>query len=268
MRHGYGTRPGGTRIAAEGLRVIVLGSGTCIPQWRRSSPGIALCHAGHVALVDCGPGTLRRLSEAGIDYRSPRLLILTHFHLDHVGDIPAWLFALKNTRDLASGWHLEILGPKGTQALLNRLRAAHAPWLQELPFGLSVSEVGNETCRVQGWKVSFMAVRHSSNAVGIRVEVGGRSVAVSGDTDYCPAVVELCREADLAILECSLPDEQKVEGHLTPSLAGRIAHEAKCKRLVLVHLYPPCDQVDVLSVCARHFAGPITVAEDLMNFHL
>ncbi|MDZ7338829.1 MAG: ribonuclease Z [candidate division KSB1 bacterium] len=252
-------------IAGEGVRVVILGSGTCVPQWRRSSPSIALFYGEQALLVDCGPGTLRRMSEAGIDYRNLHLLLLTHFHLDHVSDLPAWLFALRNTHDLPTGWTLEIVGPKGTQSLVNRLRAAHDPWLQDLPFGLSVSEVGSESRRLHGWKVTFMPVRHSSLALGLRLQAGPHAVAISGDTDYCPAVVQLCKDADLAILECSLPDDQKVDGHLTPSLAGRIAQEAGCKKLVLVHLYPPCDQVDVVTPCARQFAGPITVAEDLMT---
>jgi len=253
------------RIAAEGLIVTILGSGTCIPGWRRSAPSVALRVAGEVALVDCGPGTLRRMAEAGIDYRSPHVLFLTHFHLDHIGDLPAWLFALHNTPELTPGWRLEVFGPKGTASLVNRLRAAHDPWLKTLSFSLSVHELGQETRYFDGWRVSTMAVRHSQVALGFRVEAAGRVVAISGDTDYCPAAVELCRNADLAVLECSLPDEQKVEGHLTPSLAARIAQEAGCKRVVLTHLYPPCDEIDVLSVCRATFAGEAIVAEDLMT---
>ncbi|MBC7186996.1 MAG: ribonuclease Z [Calditrichaeota bacterium] len=219
-------------------------------------------------LVDCGAGTLRRMSEAGIDYREPHLLFLTHFHLDHIADLAAWLFALHNTPDLPAGWGLEILGPKGTAALVNRLRAAHDPWLQQLSFQLSVQELGNETRRLAGWQLTTAAVRHSSGALGLRVQVQGRAVAISGDTDYCPAVVELCRGVDLAILECSTPDEEKVDGHLTPTLAGRIAKEAGCKKLVLTHLYPPCDQTDILSPCRKQFAGEIVVAEDMMTFQV
>ncbi|MGQ9560595.1 MAG: MBL fold metallo-hydrolase [Candidatus Oleimicrobiaceae bacterium] len=248
------------------MTVTILGSGTCIPRWRRSAPSLAVTVAGQVVLVDCGPGTLRRMAEAEIDYRAPHVLLLTHFHLDHLGDLPAWLFALQNTPELAPGWGLEVLGPKGATAVVNRLRAAHEPWLQKLSFSLSVHEVGQETRRFAGWQVTTMGVRHSQVALGLRIEAEGRVLAISGDTDYCPAVIALCREADLAILECSLPDGQKVEGHLTPSLAGRIAHEAGCKKVVLTHLYPPCDEIDVPSLCRQFFAGEVVVAEDLMRF--
>jgi ribonuclease BN (tRNA processing enzyme) len=72
-------------------------------------------------------------------------------------------------------------------------------------------------------------------------------------------------ETDLLVLECSFPDERKVPGHLTPSLAGRIANETRCRRLLLTHLYPECDQVDVLSQCRRTYSGDVLIAEDLLR---
>ena len=55
----------------------------------------------------------------------------------------------------------------------------------------------------------------------------GKSIVYSGDTDYCPELIELADNCDLLILECSFPDDMKVEGHLTPSEAGKIAAETK-----------------------------------------
>jgi ribonuclease BN (tRNA processing enzyme) len=88
---------------------------------------------------------------------------------------------------------------------------------------------------------------------------------MSGDTDYCQSIVDLAREADLLVLECSFPEGRKVEGHLTPSLAGRIASESHCRRLLLTHLYPVCDSADVVGPCRDIFKGDIILAEDLMR---
>jgi ribonuclease BN (tRNA processing enzyme) len=73
----------------------------------------------------------------------------------------------------------------------------------------------------------------------------GRTLAISGDTDYCRNLVELASEVDLLVLECSFPDEKKVEGHLIPSLVGRIGLESRCKKLLLTHFYPICDSEHV-----------------------
>lgn len=107
---------------------------------------------------------------------------------------------------------------------------------------------------------------HISGSVGFRVEFrDGKSIAISGDTDYCQNIIDLGFEVNLLVLECSFPDEKKVEGHLTPSLAGRIALESHCKKLLLTHLYPVCDQFDILNQCRQVYQGEITVGEDLMR---
>ncbi|OGP55933.1 MAG: hypothetical protein A2162_04975 [Deltaproteobacteria bacterium RBG_13_52_11b] len=78
----------------------------------------------------------------------------------------------------------------------------------------------------------------------------------------------MARQVDLLVLECSFPDAKKVEGHLTPSLAGRIAQESQCRKLLLTHLYPVCDRVDIVQECRRTYQGPIVLSEDLMKIEI
>ena len=65
-----------------------------------------------------------------------------------------------------------------------------------------------------------------------------------------------------------MPDDLKVDGHLTPSLAGDIATRANVKKLVLTHLYPECDTKDIEKECRRTYQGPLVLAEDLMRFNV
>jgi ribonuclease BN (tRNA processing enzyme) len=110
---------------------------------------------------------------------------------------------------------------------------------------------------------------HISESVGYRIEFkDGKSMAISGDTDYCQNIIDLALEVDLLVLECSFPDGKKVEGHLTPSLAGKIALESRCKKLLLTHLYPICDQFDILSQCRQVYQGQIILGEDLMRIKI
>ena len=67
------------------------------------------------------------------------------------------------------------------------------------------------------------------------------------------------------ILECSSPDDMKIDGHLTPSLAGRVARETECKRLLLTHFYPPCDDCDIVKIVESQYSGEVILAEDLMK---
>lgn len=110
---------------------------------------------------------------------------------------------------------------------------------------------------------------HISGSVGYRIEFrDGKSIAISGDTDYCQNIIDLAFEVNLLVLECSFPDGKKVEGHLTPSLAGRIASESHCKKLLLTHLYPVCDQFDILEQFKQVYRGQIILAEDLMKIKI
>ncbi|NNG47268.1 MAG: MBL fold metallo-hydrolase, partial [Deltaproteobacteria bacterium] len=71
--------------------------------------------------------------------------------------------------------------------------------------------------------------------------------------------------ADVAVFECSFPNERRVEGHLTPGEAGEVANAAKVKRLVLTHFYPECEGADILSQCQETFSGEVILAEDLLR---
>ena len=107
---------------------------------------------------------------------------------------------------------------------------------------------------------------HAESCMATRIELeSGQAVVYSGDSEYCANLVELGRNADLLILECAFPEEMQSIGHLTPSLAGRIARESLCKKLLLTHFYPPCDESDLLTPLRKEFSGAVILAEDLMK---
>ncbi len=128
----------------------------------------------------------------------------------------------------------------------------------------------DEFCHdADGWRVETMPVRHNPESVAYRVSLDhGPAVVYSGDTDYSENLVALAREADLLICEAARPDEDPVRGHLTPSLAGRMAAEAGAHQLLLTHFYPDCENVDLAAQCRRTYAGPVLLARDLMTLEV
>jgi len=91
----------------------------------------------------------------------------------------------------------------------------------------------------ENFRISTQPVKHTPHSLAYRVDTPqGRSFVYSGDTGFCDEVIHLARDTDLLILECSSPVGQELEGHLTPSLAGRIARQSGAKKLVLLHFYP------------------------------
>ena len=248
--------------------LIVIGSGTGIPSLRRGSPGLVVLSDNAKALIDSGPGSLRKMLEVGITYQDPDLVLYTHIHPDHVSDLVPILFACKYA-DFPRKKELSCVGGHGFKSYFEKLKNLYGSWIEPQSYRLTVKEISQEPSLHRDLKILSKPMAHISESVGYRIEFhDGKSMAVSGDTDYCQNIIDLAFEVDLLVLECSFPDEKKVEGHLTPSLAGRIALESRCKQLLLTHLYPVCDQFDIVGQCKKIYQGEIILAEDLKRIKI
>jgi ribonuclease BN (tRNA processing enzyme) len=248
--------------------LIVIGSGTGIPSLRRGAPGLIVISDRSRLLIDSGSGTLGRMLEIGVTYRDPDLLLYTHIHPDHVSDLVPIIFASKNP-DHPREKELLCMGGPGFKSYFEKLRNLYGPWIDPQPYPLTVKEISHEALVYRDLKILSSPMAHISGSVGYRIEFkDGKSMAVSGDTGYCQNIVDLAFEVDMLVLECSFPDGKEIEGHLTPSLAGRIALESNCKKLLLTHLYPVCDQFDVVNQCGRVYRGEIILGEDLMKIRI
>lgn len=251
------------------MEVFVIGSGTGVPSLRRGSPGTVIKVGSSTLLLDSGSGTLQRMLQAHIDFQEVDYLLYSHFHPDHTADLVPFLFASNYGSEEKRTRELKVIGPEGLQQFYQGLEAVYARWIEPQNYILTFLEMGEEKIVFPDFSLQGFYLVHSENSVGFRVtSQDGKTVAYSGDTDFCPNLITLGRDVDLLILECSFPDSRKVEGHLTPTLAGRVAREAGCKRLLLTHLYPPCDDEDIVTVVKDQFPGEVTLAEDLMKIVL
>ena len=206
--------------------------------------------------------------EVGITYRDVDLLLYTHIHPDHVSDLVAILFACKYA-ELPREKDLLCIGGPGFKSYFEKLKKLYGHWIEADFYKLTVREISGETFLYRNLKLISRSMAHISESVGYRIQFkDGKSMAVSGDTDYCQNIVDLAFEVDVLALECSFPDGKKVAGHLTPSLTGQIASESHCKRLLLTHLYPVCDQFDNLNQCRQVYQGEVILGEDLMRIEI
>jgi len=255
--------------------LIIIGSGTGIPSLRRGSPGLVVLSDSATLLIDSGPGALRKMLEVGITYQDIDILLYTHIHPDHVSDLVPILFACKYA-DVPREKDLLCIGGPGFKSYFERLKNLYGSWIEPQSYRLNIKEISQEPLEESSLRLLYRDLRilskpmvHISESVGYRIEFkDGRSMAVSGDTDYCQNIIDLASGVDLLVLECSFPDGKKVEGHLTPSLAGRIASESRCKKLLLTHLYPVCDQFDIVSQCKQIYPGQVILGEDLMRIQI
>lgn len=246
------------------MRLTTLGTGTIalVPERVRAGH---LVEAGEVRLLlDCGSGIVQRL--AAHDWMAITHVALSHFHADHVGDLPTLIFAWRHGRLPARSAPVEIIGPPGTRDLVERLAAAFGSWLVDPGFPLTVRELPPGEAAViggePGFRVEARKVPHTDESVAYSVERGGRRIVYTGDTGFDETLGEWAEGTDVLLCECSLPESMAVPTHLTPRECGLIAARAAPGLLALTHFYPPVERVDVRAEVSEHFPGRVVLASD------
>jgi len=223
-------------------------------------------HGGCTLLVDAGLGTLQKLAVLGVSLAEPDAVAFTHLHVDHTAELAPLLFSLKNL-GIGRRKALTLLGAPGFRDFHKRLRRVYGSWMEATDYPLRIEEISSRPVSLGSLVLTAFPVLHTPQSVAFRVEdpETGKVVAFSGDTDVCEGLVAAARDADVAVFDCSFPNERKVEGHLTPGEAGKIAAAARVKKLVLTHFYPECEGADLLGQCRETYSGEVLLAEDLLR---
>jgi len=223
-------------------------------------------------LFDSGPGTMRRLLRANTTIFDVDYIFYSHFHPDHTAELVPFLFATKYPDTGQRQRALTIVAGQGFEDFFAGLKTVYGKWIELDPGLVNIIQMNNRSAdllRLKDFTVQSAPVEHNPESIAYRITgPGGHSVVYSGDTDYSENLIALSKDADLLICESALPDDYRVKGHLTPSLAGDIATRAGVKKLVLTHFYPECDQTDIEQECRKTYGGPLVLAEDLMRIDI
>lgn len=249
--------------APRRVRLTTVGTGS-VPSPARVNAG-HLVSAGRVRLLlDCGSGVAHRLSALGLDWAGITHVALTHFHADHVLDLPtlmvAWRYGMLPPRSAP----LELIGPVGTSALVAKFEALFGDTVRAATFPFAVRELapGERTELDDGVSLEARRVPHTAESVAYCVRRGAARLVYTGDTGFDAELGAWARGCGVLLAECSLPDEMAVPIHLTPRACAELARAAAPGRLVLTHFYPPVEQVDVRAIIAARFDGAVTLATD------
>ena len=278
------------------MKLTILGSGTAAPRVNRNMSGYLLETNNKKILFDSGPGTIRQLLKLKVNLLDIGNIFYTHLHNDHINDLPAIIWS--NNYGTYRKKKLNIYGPKGfkkyfsilMKKILNPTKLIYKIDVNEMKnstiikipiieknnnknnFNIinysikTMKELNNNKLKTNNESsimIKSIKSKHTNSSVSYKIECINKSIVYSGDTDYSNEIIKISKNADLLILECSFP--YKKEGHLTPSLCGKIAAKANVKKLVLTHFYPEADKVDVKEQCTKEFNGKIILAKDFMK---
>lgn len=217
------------------MKLTVIG---CSPAW----PNPAGAQSGYLVegtgrlLLDCGPGVLSRLRERE-SWPNVDAVVITHFHLDHWGDLVPWIFGASFGAGRDAPRPRLWLPPGGAETLraFGRLFA----FADAIERVFDVAEYAEEApFAAAGFQITPVKLAHYEEATfGMRVTDGAHAIAYTGDTAPTPKLNDLARDADVFLCEATLakPEPADDRGHLSADEAVAASREAGAKRLVVIH---------------------------------
>jgi ribonuclease BN (tRNA processing enzyme) len=276
---------------AQGVALQVLGSGGPELQDKRASSSYLIWENGQArVLVDAGGGSAVRFGESGATMSQLDAILFSHFHVDHSGDCAAlikssWFEDRKHPLPIygpdGNGFMpstvefvSDFFGEKGSYRYLSELLVTG----EEGSYKMQPRAVEGTAAPVLVFRSGDLAAYSASvvhggfPALAWRVEIGGKVIAFSGDTNgEGPGLPKIATNADLFVAHNAVPEgvtgvERNL--HMPPSVIGQIAAEAHVKKLVLSHrmLRTLGKQDATPSGIRKQYSGPVEFANDLDCF--
>ena len=220
------------------MRIHFLGTGDAFGSGGRLQTATLLRAEAGSVLVDCGPSALAALRAQEIDPAEIDAIVLTHLHGDHFGGVPFLLmdahYASRRTRPLV------IAGPPGTADAVARAHEIFFPGTGVLPFRFPVhwavleagAAVAAGPCRVTAFPVAHST---ATPCFGLRVQMGGRTIAFSGDTEWTETLLPIADAADVFVCECYGVDTAPPH-HLNYAALDAARPRLACRRMLLTHM--------------------------------
>ncbi len=257
------------------MKLVVLGSGTSVPHPRRASSAFWLETDSGSILLDCSADAPHRMAQENLDWKTLDAIWISHLHLDHCAGLPALLFGIKWTPGIDRRQKpLRIFGCEGITKLLKATDESGNYKLFDQPFPLEFHEFApTEEPRsvemLKGFGAQIISTPHRRESLAIRLtEENGTTLVYSSDTGYSESLAEFARDADLLILECSFYRDKPTVKHLELADAMRIAKLAGPHKLLLTHLYPVWDDVDLETEAKKLWAGETIEAYDGLRLEI
>lgn len=255
------------------MQLTLLGTGGAWPDADRSAPAFLFENDGQNFLIDCGGGTAHQLMKANIKPAILKNILFTHMHIDHCVEFPSLVFGGYLTGKEGA---YNVYGPKGTAhfttSIFEQTYSFAVPMMKKLrnkDIDINTKEISEGVFfEENGLQISCIPVEHGMPSLAYRFQSAEKSIVLSGDTAPCDNIIKIASNADIFCVECSFPEDSGPKpGHCIPSEVGKIAQEAKAKKVVLVHLFPPCKgkEDSIIADVKKHYNGVVEIGYDLQR---
>lgn len=254
------------------MQLVVLGSGTSVPHPKRAAAAFWLQTEAGSMLLDCSAAAVHRMAQENLDWADLDAIWISHLHLDHCGGLAPLLFGLKHspqTQDRRKP--LQIFSCAGIERLLKAIDESNDYGLFKQPFPLDLHEIAGaeEFSPLNGIRCATFKTPHTRESLAIRVtNSDNKTVVYSADTAFSEGLATLAQGVDLLVLECSFYQDKPVETHLNLAEAMRIAQLAAPRKLLLTHLYPEWDGIDLPAKARELWPGETIAARDGLRIEL
>jgi ribonuclease BN (tRNA processing enzyme) len=246
-----------------------LGTGAALPSKKRSGPAHLIKIKDDLVLMDCGYGTLSQFMKIPEDYFDLNYILITHTHADHLTDLMALIQAIF-VRTLKIGGEekriepLVIIGPPGFKKAFYELKKILQP--EKVGFEIQVYEMGDSRKNFKHWTLESAITRHVEfwKSVSYKITEENEAFVYSGDTGFCPEIINFTKDAKTLMLECTVSASWEFpKGHLNPQFVAEIAELSGAKTLILTHLYDIDSPTEIKKEISKKFKGKIIIAKDL-----
>jgi ribonuclease BN (tRNA processing enzyme) len=273
-------------LLSAAAEIEILGSGGPEIDGRASTSYLLWIDGEARLLVDMGSGSMLRFEESGAKLETLEAVVLTHLHIDHSVDLPAFVKAgfFSSRREpleiiapygndyfpSISEFLEELFGKNGAYRYMGDVLTPQSDSFQIIPFEIKPNAI--VTKKYKEFSLKLIAVHHGIvPALALRIEAEGKSIVISGDTnDEDGNLDKIAGNADLFIAHHAIPEHAgkfAKELHMQPSTIARIAEKAHVKKVLLTHRMNRTlhKEQESLKSINGIYEGEVIFAEDRMR---
>lgn len=240
------------------MKLTIVGCAGSYPNAAGPASSYLVEHEGYSIVMDMGNGALGPL-HAHIDPLAVDAVLLSHLHADHFLDMCSY-YVLRRYHPAGIPPRIPVYGPPDTN-----YRMATAYGMPPEPGMVDVFDVRTypeHEFELGPFTVQVARVYHPVTTYALRLSAGGKTLVFSGDSAPCDALVDIARDADLALFEASYRegDDNPTGLHMTPRESAGLAAAAGARRLLLTHIVTWHDNSDALTSARAEFGDAVDLA--------